>query len=321
MFTFPSNDNLSTNNGDTNQGQNEMLMHNLASRIWMHIRPFIKLFIRIIIHVESRVHKHPERLGSGISYVYERLEIAFLLAGVFLATVLAFITGSFAGIILLPYSIAKAWPIITTLAPKLVAHFWQSLKDFPLSVLLGVAEIVWPTPEPHTTARSGTTNDTPHQTTNDRSHSEHTFFLSEASMDSRSSDEMEVVENASGSWKVSDTIEKPRLRLDLTSDLRISTSPTRRHRRMRTGSSISLSGTSSPELIKTPLIVNSEGRDGFHRRHRSGSSSPESYFRMTVLHNTDRAQSALDLRTHRRSGSSSATSVRSQGTNRAVDRV
>jgi hypothetical protein len=297
-----------------------MFLHTFASWIWLHLRPFVKLFFRIIIHFESRVHRQPGRLESGISYVYERLEIALLFVGVLFGAMLAFITGSFAGIILVPYSIAKTWPIITTLAPKLGAHFWQSLKNLPLSFFMGVVEFVWPTPEPYTVATPATTDATPHQTAGGRRHSERTFFLSDATMDSRSSDEMEVLENASGSWKVSDTVENPQLRLDLTSDLRISTSPTRRHRRIRAGSSISLSGTSSPELIKTPLIVNSEGRDGFHRRHRSGSSSPESYFRMTALHNTDRAQSASDLRRHRRSGSSSAVSIRSQGMNRASDR-
>lgn len=99
---------------------------------------------------------------------------------------------------------------------------------------------------------------------------------------------------------------------DLTAES--STQPQRRHRRTNTGSSSNrLSGTISPELVRTPLQMPSQNTSQERvrsRRKSNANSSPESYFRTIIPSGTDLNDYVLK---HSRSGSSSTASMKSVG--------
>ena len=84
----------------------------------------------------------------------------------------------------------------------------------------------------------------------------------------------------------------------------------RRHRRTGTGSSARLSNASSPDLVRIPLQMHSSSRDASRRRRNrsggSGTSSPESTFRMTARTDTN---PVAHYRKHSRSGSSSTAAT------------
>ena len=117
-----------------------------------------------------------------------------------------------------------------------------------------------------------------------------------------------------GGWKISETLNGPNTNATQNEDMYIPLPHTRRHQRTATGGSLRLSGTNSPELVKTPLYTGGESLGQKRRRgNGSGGSSPESYFRMKTRTDTNDSGSVLELRKHSRSGSSSTSSLRSAG--------
>ena len=289
-----------------NQGASSQ---SLLSSIWPHPRPFVKLLCRVIVLIESRIQQQTDSLISVASYIYGLIEIPFLLLCLFYGTILSVVTGIIAVPILIIQSLIVFRPIIISISLEIATGLWRGFQQLCLDSDGRPDGSEWPTlnmPEDYLgyNAEMDTATGT---------------RLADI-MDYESNDVLEFGNRASGSWKVSDTVEDPPSRSSLTSDLRISTSPFRRHHRRGTGSSTNLSVSSSPGLVRTPMFVNEEGGDGYWKRHRSGSSSPEHLFRMTALSEARRAQSTSDLRQHNRSGSSSTTSLRSEGRIRALDR-
>jgi hypothetical protein len=281
----------------------------LLSSIWSRLRPFVKLLCRIIVLIDSRTQKQSDRLLSVASYIYGLIEIPILLLCLFYGTILSCITGIIAVPIIVIQSLIVFRPIIVSISLEIVTGLWRGFQQLCLDSDATPHESAWRSldiPEDYLGFNADTDTATGTR-------------LADI-MDYESNDVLEFGNRASGSWKVSDTVEDPPSRSSLTSDLRISTSPFRRHHRRGTGSSTNLSVSSSPGLVRTPMFVNDEVGDGYWRRQRSGSSSPEHLFRMTALSEARRAQSTSDLRRHNRSGSSSTTSLRSEGRIQGLDR-
>ena len=295
---------------EIHQANQRASSQSLLSSIWPHSRPFVKLLCRVIVLIESRIQQQTDRLISVASYIYGLIEIPFLLLCLFYGTILSVVTGIIVVPILIIQSLIVFRPIIISISLEIVTGLWRGFQQLCLDSDGRPDESAWPIlnmPEDYLgyNAEIDTATGT---------------HLADT-MDYESNDVLEFGNRASGSWKVSDTVEDPRSRSSLTSDLRISTSPFRRHHRRGTGSSTNLSVSSSPGLVRTPMFVNGEEvGDGYRRGHRSGSSSPEHFFRMTALSEARRAQSTSDLRRHNRSGSSSTTSLRSEGRIRGLDR-
>ena len=120
-----------------------------------------------------------------------------------------------------------------------------------------------------------------------------------------------------GGWKVDDSLHEQSNSLYDDNGLQISTS--RRHRRTHTGSSLKMSGSNSPEIVRTPAQTKSSGsgRSSTHKaKHRyngSDGSSPESYFHMTASTIAEHDDAGANLSKHSRSGSSSTASLGSAG--------
>lgn len=121
---------------------------------------------------------------------------------------------------------------------------------------------------------------------------------------------------SSGGWKIAGDMEEYKLRSRNNSELHLSHPQDRQHRRTRTGGSIRFSGASSPESARTPPLYMKparDSRDTVHQRkkYRSASttSSPESYFRMSMTASTsaDRAEPEENALKHSPSGSSTAS--------------
>ena len=296
------------------EANNGTSSHSLLSSILPHLRPFVKLLCRIIALIDSRTQKQSERLLSVASYIYGLIEIPLLLVFLFYGAIFSFVTAIIAIPIIVIQSAIVFWPVIVSISLEIVTGLWRGFQQLCLD--------------------SGQNSDgTPDESAWPALDIPEDFLGSNAELDTANgtsladimgydpNDVLEFGDHALGSWKVSDTVEESPRRSSLTSDLRISTSPFRVHHRRGTGSSTNLSVSSSPDVVRTPMLVNDEAGDGTQSRHRSGSSSPEQLFRMTALSDARRAQSTSDLRRHNRSGSSSTTSLRSVGRIRGLDRL
>lgn len=249
------------------QANNGSSYQTLLSRIWPHLQPFVKLLCRVIMLIDSRTQKQSDRLLSVANYVYGFIEAPFLLLCLFYGTILSIITGIIAIPIIVVQSAIVFWPVIVSITLEVLTGLWRGFQQLCLdsgSTSDGTPdESAWPTldtPEDY----SGFVTQVEAATS--------THFPD--IIDCESSDVLEFANQPLRSWKVSDTVEESPRRSSLTSDLRISTSPFRRHRRTGTGSS-SMSVASSPAVVRTPISMTDEAGEGSRRRQRSGSLSPE----------------------------------------------
>ena len=280
-----------------NDRKRPSVLENVTTILWVLIRPFIRLYLRIITAI-----------FPFIFWTINLTRVIFaMLVGPFAAITLTFA--------LFVSSFYTVWLALLVLCIR-AAPVTSKLVHDTLLFLTDYGRKIWNvTLRPMfgklfgSTHRSGSHDDQNARHTKPAEETEPPSLRPETSIESK-----DFVANGSqgvsrlGSAEGSPTHSVYSVELAAES----SAQPQRRHRRTRTGSSANrLSGTISPELLRTPLQMPSQNTSQERIRSRRGTnSSPETYFRMTTPGGTEFNGYALK---HSRSGSSSTASIKSVG--------
>ena len=284
------------------------LAHSMAAKIWLYTKPLLKNFCRLVIYLDSYIRKHDEEIEVFFGYLLEVFEMPVLVLGVFYGTLLSMFTGILAAAVILPYGVIAFWPMAFTVVAQLSQSLWQGLQQQLLILLARGTQSndVYYSDDEHEWDLDNDGDSAVPGSLELDAESEQLLFHLDDMYGKKPGNNLGMAQTSPMSWKVSETLDESQSQPDLTRDLRINNSPVRRHRRTGTGSS-----ASSLELVRTPLMINSEARNRYSRHYRSGSSSPEASFHMAALDATKRAQSATNLLTHYRSRSASTSTSKS----------
>ena len=297
------------------QSYREEILEYRAAIFWPLLRTWVKIFCSILSHLTYYTEWPIQVARRYFLSISTYLEIPLLLPGAIVGFAIACFTGALALTILTIKTVWVFRKIGPSVVEALALRLWREAHQSFVGLLKNLTAYLWtltiraiklgkfykdsisPPPEPAETNGMGDS-----------------YASSDAALNGQEDGILKTDFESLGGWKISEHLPEPDVSIGHNEGLFMAMPQGRRHRRTGTGSSLRLSGASSPQLIRTPLQMSNDGKD--RRRQRgsgSGASSPESYFRKTARIDANSSGSVLESNKHSRSGSSSTSSVRSVG--------